>query len=143
MSFYEATYGKVESRPAFKTEYWWTGDEDMDWTKEFDDTGVDGIFGTNDEGENDSKPTMGEPNFDKTDIDESDQIGLTGFKMNRIAAGQGASSTEVDGIVFYNNGVKIGQKLCMKCGLIQLRVIDILHHLYKIIILDFLYFWSI
>lgn len=111
MSFYEATYGKVESRPAFKTEYWWTGDEDMDWTKEFDDTGVDGIFGTNDEGENDSKPTMGEPNFDKTDIDESDQIGLTGFKMNRIAAGQGASSTEVDGIVFYNNGVKNWPKI--------------------------------
>ena len=34
-------------------------------------------------------PTAGEPNFDRTDLNESDQIGLTGFKMNRIKAGQG------------------------------------------------------
>ncbi len=34
-------------------------------------------------------PTAGEPNFDRTDLNESDQIGLTGFKMNRISAGPG------------------------------------------------------
>ena len=45
---------------------------------------------------------MGEPNFDKTDIDESDQIGLTGFKMNRIAAGDGVGPT--DNIVFFDDG---------------------------------------
>ncbi|MCK7525768.1 MAG: hypothetical protein MZV64_53245 [Ignavibacteriales bacterium] len=40
------------------------------------DTGADGVFGTNDTGEGDGEPTNGETNFDKTDIDESDQIGL-------------------------------------------------------------------
>ena len=49
-------------------------------------------------GENDGKPTEGEPNFDKTDVDESDQIGLTGFKMNRIKAGNGIGP--VDNVVF-------------------------------------------
>ncbi|KAB2925614.1 MAG: hypothetical protein F9K22_02830 [Bacteroidetes bacterium] len=110
-TLFDTTYGALELQPAFGTEYWWTGDEDLDWTAEFDDTGVDGIFGTNDTGEKDGMPTAGETNFDRTDVDESDQIGLTGFKMNRIAAGQGASSTEVDGIVFYNNGIKNWPKL--------------------------------
>jgi hypothetical protein len=103
LALFDTSGGAVETRPAYKTEYWWTGDEDLDWVAEFDDTGVDGLMGTHDEGEGDKKPTSGETNFDKTDVDESDQIGLTGFKMNRIGAGQGASSTEVDGIVFYND----------------------------------------
>ena len=44
-----------------------------------DDVGADGAPGTGDEGEADGLPTPGEPNFDALDIDESDQIGLTGF----------------------------------------------------------------
>jgi hypothetical protein len=101
---FEVFYGPLELRPAFAAGFWWTGDEDMDWVAEFHDTGADGIFGTNDTGEGDGIPTNGEPNFDRTDIDESDQIGLTGFKMNRIRAGSGSPTTEVDDIVFFDDG---------------------------------------
>ena len=101
---FEAFYGPITSMPAYITGVWWTGDEDMDWVAEFDDTGADGVFETNDTGELDGKPTAGEPNFDQTDIDESDQIGLTGFKMNRIKAGAGSPSSEVDNIVFFDDG---------------------------------------
>ncbi|MBN1542113.1 hypothetical protein JW992_08180 [candidate division KSB1 bacterium] len=55
-------------------------DNDNDWNLEFDDVGADGLIGTNDIGEGDGIPTPGEPNFDQTDIDESDQIGLTSFE---------------------------------------------------------------
>ncbi|MBT8400105.1 MAG: hypothetical protein KJO98_06490, partial [Rhodothermia bacterium] len=70
-------------------ESWTDGiDNDGDWNAETDDVGVDGIPGTGDEGEGDGLPTAGsqfditkpgEPNFEFTDIDESDQIGLTSF----------------------------------------------------------------
>src|SRR6185436_2400820 len=61
----------------------------------------DGVQGTGDTGENDGMPTEGEPNFDRTDLNESDQIGLTGFKMNRIKAGAGNENSETDGVLFY------------------------------------------
>ena len=63
-------------------------DDDGDWDPEKDDVGVDGIPNTGDYGENDGMPTAGdlfdirkpgEPNFEWTDLDESDQIGLTSF----------------------------------------------------------------
>ncbi len=54
-------------------------DNDGDWREERDDVGADGIPDTGDDGEGDGVPTAGEPNFDATDIDESDQIGLTSF----------------------------------------------------------------
>ncbi len=68
-------------------------DNDGDWNPETDDVGVDGIPNTGDEGEGDGIPTAGrrlpdgrpdplapgEPNFEYTDLDESDQIGLTSF----------------------------------------------------------------
>lgn len=54
-------------------------DNDGDWNAEFDDVGTDGKPNTNDYGEGDGIPTPGEPNFDATDVDESDQIGLTSF----------------------------------------------------------------
>ncbi len=103
---FEAEYGPLEDRPAFRAGVWWTGDEDLDWTAEFSDTGADGVYandrtfggGEPDNGENDGQPTAGEPNFDQTDITESDQIGLTGFKLNRIRG-----SGETDGIVFFSN----------------------------------------
>ncbi len=55
-------------------------DNDGDWNAEYDDVGMDGIPNTGDTGEGDGVPTPGEPNFDQTDVDESDQIGLTSFE---------------------------------------------------------------
>ena len=70
-------------------ESWTDGiDNDGDWDPERDDVGLDGLPGTGDSGENDGVPTAGdqfditkpgEPNFEFTDIDESDQFGLTSF----------------------------------------------------------------
>ncbi len=68
-------------------------DDDGDWNAETDDVGLDGIASTGDEGEGDGIPTAGkllstgaldplhpgEPNFEYTDLDEADQIGLTSF----------------------------------------------------------------
>lgn len=104
MQKFEAYYGPLEQRPAYRAGRWWTGDEDMDWVAELDDVGADGIPGTHDLGEGDGIPTDGEPNFDRTDKDESDQIGLTGFKMNRIKAGPGNPNTDVDNLVFFDDG---------------------------------------
>ena len=100
---FEITYGPVIEKPAYKKGLWWTGDEDMDWTVEGQDLGVDGVPDTNDEGEGDGIPTEGEPNFDGTDLHESDQIGLTGFKINRIVPGQGNPNQETDNIVFFTD----------------------------------------
>ncbi len=81
-------------------ESWTDGiDNDGDWDPDLDDVGIDGIPGTGDPGEGDGIPTAGsqfditlpgEPDFEFTDIDESDQIGLTsfaspGFAGNRIS----------------------------------------------------------
>ena len=101
---FEEQIGALEDRPAFVAGVWFTGDEDLDWVAEFHDTGADGVFGTDDTGEGDGVPTRGEPNVDDTDLEESDQIGLTGFKFNRIAAGAGNPNQETDGIVFYDDG---------------------------------------
>ena len=96
-----AAYGPIERRPAYRVGAWWTGDEDMDWLAEFNDLGGDGVKDTHDAGEGDGTPTEGETNFDKTDLNESDQIGLTGFKQNRIKAGQGNPDPTTDGVLFY------------------------------------------
>ncbi len=76
-------------------ESWTDGiDNDNDWNPEKDDVGTDGIPGTGDVGEGDGFPTAGdqfditkpgEPNFEFTDIDESDMIGLTSFASPRFA----------------------------------------------------------
>ena len=69
-------------------------DNDNDWSRDvitgeyiyddnghlIDDVGADGKPGTGDMGEYDGVPTPGEPNFDQTDVDESDQLGLTSFQ---------------------------------------------------------------
>jgi hypothetical protein len=107
--FEEYYGGLVTERPAYIAGVWWTGDEDLDWVAEYYDTGADGIFGTNDTGEGDGEPTNGETNFDKTDIDESDQIGLTGFKLNRIKGP--TASSEVDNIIFYYGTVDWPKRL--------------------------------
>ncbi|TPW17711.1 MAG: hypothetical protein FD129_269, partial [bacterium] len=53
----------------------------------------------------------GEPNFDRTDLNESDQIGLTGFKLNRIAAGQGNPDRDTDGVLFFTDSNNWPQRL--------------------------------
>ena len=55
-------------------------DNDGDWDPLIDDLGADGVALTGDAGEGDGFPTNGEPHFDKTDVDESDQIGLNAFE---------------------------------------------------------------
>ncbi|MFT5144084.1 MAG: hypothetical protein ACI84D_002716, partial [Thalassolituus oleivorans] len=84
-------------------ESWTDGiDNDGDWDPERDDVGLDGIPGTGDPGEGDGVPTTGdqfditkpgEPNYEFTDIDESDMIGLTSFASPRFA-GNRASDDE-------------------------------------------------
>ncbi len=103
-----AAYGPIAERPAAIAGRWWTGDEDMDWVAEVHDVGADGRFDPEnpDEGEGDGIPTAGEPSFDRTDLNESDQIGLTGFKINRIVPGQGNEGAPVDGILFFPEGGK-------------------------------------
>lgn len=108
---FESAHGTVESRSAYRAGRWWTGDEDFDWVAELHDAGRDGVFGTKDTGEGDGMPTEGESNFDRTDLHESDQIGLTGFKFNRIRAGAGNANQEVDGIVFFDDGKKWPERL--------------------------------
>ena len=89
--------------PAVASGTIWTGDEDLDWVAFSDfngngvwdsgdeplnnDVGADGISNLDpgypgpDFGEGDGMPTSGEPNFDATDVDESDQLGLTGVRI--------------------------------------------------------------
>lgn len=99
---FEAFNGNIADRPAYRAGRWWTGDENLDWVGFTDDNG-NGVWDTGealnndvgrdgqgpfdlgypgpDDGEADGMPTHGEPNFDQVDIDESDQIGLTGFDL--------------------------------------------------------------
>ncbi len=109
-------YANFRLRPAFQKGYWYTADEDLDWTLA-NDTGIDGVFGTSDYGEGDSIPSSNafgsEPNFNATDINESDQIGLTGFKLNRIAPGKGQIG-QVDDIIFYTDSKAWPQSLYNK-----------------------------
>ncbi|MBO6575933.1 MAG: hypothetical protein JJ896_10215 [Rhodothermales bacterium] len=100
---FERVYGALEDRPAYRRGVWWTGDENLDWVgfedanengvydsgeQVFSDVGRDGKgpFDLNypgpDDGEADGMPTPGEPAFDELDVDESDQIGLTGYDLN-------------------------------------------------------------
>ena len=99
---FERFYGPLSERPAVEVGRWWTGDENMDWIGFSDDNGngvwdegellnndvgADGLgafdigYPGPDTGEGDGIPTGGEPNFDQLDVDESDQIGLTGFDL--------------------------------------------------------------
>ena len=86
-------------------ESWTDGiDNDGDWDASRDDVGVDGIDGTGDAGEGDGIPTAGdqfditkpgEPNFEFTDIDESDQIGLTSFASPPFAGNRVSNDERV------------------------------------------------
>jgi hypothetical protein len=88
-------------------------DNNNNWDPRYDDVGLDGMPGTGDYGEGDGIPTSGyqpssvatpakgaeknifglydtglpgEPNTDKTDVTEGDQIGLTAFKFYQYGA---------------------------------------------------------
>lgn len=59
-------------------------DNDKDWDAFLDDNGLDGVRGSGDSGEGDNMPTSGsgtefpgEPSIDKTDVSETDAIGIT------------------------------------------------------------------
>ena len=99
-NFYETD---LEDRPAYQRGVWFTTDENLDWVGFTDDNGNGihdvgevlnndvgrdglGVFDLNypgpDEGEGDGLPTNGEPNYNELDVDESDQIGLTGIDIN-------------------------------------------------------------
>ncbi|MBD3226394.1 MAG: hypothetical protein GF313_16820 [Caldithrix sp.] len=84
-----ANDGKDNDNDGMVDESWTNGiDDDNDWDVDNDDVGIDGVANTGDLGEGDGEPTAGdpfditkpgEPNFEFTDIDESDMIGLTSF----------------------------------------------------------------
>ena len=83
-------------------------DNDNDWDPEKDDLGVDGLPNTGDRGEGDGIPTAGdpfdirepgEPNFEGTDLDESDMVGLTGFAAPQFG---GNNAPQNDQHVFQN-----------------------------------------
>ena len=69
-------------------------DNDGDWDPERDDIGADGLAnfhinytGPDEDGtEGNGVPDLGEPNFEITDNDESDQIGLIVFIRHPIQA---------------------------------------------------------
>ncbi|MCC7140958.1 MAG: hypothetical protein IT349_02550 [Candidatus Eisenbacteria bacterium] len=108
---FEREYGPISRRLAYRVGRFWTGDEDMDWNPELHDVGADGVAETKDAGELDGMPTAGEPSFDRTDLNESDQIGLTGFKFNRIKAGLGNPNQETDNVLFYTEAQNWPQRL--------------------------------
>ncbi len=70
----------------------WSGDEDGDWDPRYHDSGSDGLLPgeeeypgpDNDGTEGNGVPDDGEPHFDRTDLDESDQIGLTSFSAAEV-----------------------------------------------------------
>lgn len=68
-------------------------DNDLDWNPFMDDVGLDGDGTSPDRGQNDSRPTSGagtnlpgEPNIDKTDVSESDQMGLTAVSYDEAGS---------------------------------------------------------
>ena len=102
---FEAFYGPLGNTAAVRDGRWWTGDENLNWQTFTDldgdgqytageplndDVGADGLgpqaanYPGRDVGEGDGRPTAGETNFDALDKDESDQIGLTGFKIFNV-----------------------------------------------------------
>ena len=63
----------------------WSGDENGNWSKQYDDYEGDGIPTDN----------IGEPNFDQTDVEESDQLGLTSFSYFTVSGSPNMSNSEV------------------------------------------------
>ncbi|MBN2093196.1 hypothetical protein JW964_26470 [candidate division KSB1 bacterium] len=55
-----------------------------DFDKRSDDIGVDGLADTGDAGEGNGVADEGEPDFEKNDLDEVDQLGLTGLTIRTV-----------------------------------------------------------
>ncbi len=82
-------------------------DNDNDWNPLQDDVGLDGVANTGDPGEGDGLPTSGsgtnfpgEPNIDKTDVSETDLIGITSAVQD--PAGAINFSTIADATIWRN-----------------------------------------
>ena len=82
-------------------------DNDGDWDPLQDDVGLDGDAESKDRGTGDGRPTSGagtafpgEPNIDKTDVSESDQLGLTNVQY--LAAGAINFSQTPDDFFWFN-----------------------------------------
>ncbi len=69
-------------------------DDDGDWDIAIDDIGSDGIANTNDSGEGDGVPTVGEPNFEHKDCDEVDQLGITSLQNPQFSSTNRISNDE-------------------------------------------------
>lgn len=83
-------------------------DNDGDWEAIYDDTGIDGIPNTGDTGEGDGVPTVGnpfdpdqpgEPDYEYTDKDEIDQLGLTSYSAPAFG---GQNNISNDDFVYQN-----------------------------------------
>lgn len=82
-------------------------DNDKDWDAFYDDLGLDGVRNSGDPGEGDGKPSSGtgtnfpgEPNIDKTDVSETDLIGIT--SAVQIPVGQVNFNTAPDNYLWDN-----------------------------------------
>ena len=80
-------------------------DNDGDWNILTDDVGLDGVPDTGDEGEGDGVPTSGagtpfpgEPNIDKTDVAETDQLGIT----NAFRFSAGSLNISSDAVMWFD-----------------------------------------
>jgi len=91
----------ADKKVVLKSHY--AGDEDGDWDPLIDDVGSDGV-GPDDANyiqpdadgtEGNGVPDQGEPNFGRTDPDESDQIGLTSFNFFNQTASPDMSDDEL------------------------------------------------
>lgn len=118
----EYVFGSVGIYNAGKPKWHWEGDENGNWDSFSDlngngvwdegeplndDLGADGV-GPNDEqypgpdeGEGDGMPTDGEPDYNQTDKDESDQIGLTSVKIFNLHQYDLNMDEEIWGIMAY------------------------------------------
>ncbi|GAB5407680.1 MAG: hypothetical protein BalsKO_00450 [Balneolaceae bacterium] len=105
MELFAQNYQDLSLFPAYQSERWWTGDEDLDWVafddinqngeqdaseKLLDDIGRDGLgpahsnYPGPDEGEGDGIPTQGEPNFGEQDMLEAENRGIGSMQFRTI-----------------------------------------------------------
>lgn len=110
-------------------------DNDGDWSPLTDDVGLDGAPETHDLGEGDGKPTSGvgtpfpgEPNIDKTDVSEADQVGLTNVQYQpanfnaQAADGFFWGTYMVPGTFVDPNRIPVGENdLFVSSGIFPLR----------------------
>ncbi len=101
-------------------------DNDGDWDYKTDDLGMDGKSGSGDTGEGDGLPTAavgdlpGEPNVDRTDVDESDQIGLTSFifyEYGNVTYSNDAQMWDVSGPGYFDGHLEnVDADYIFSCG---------------------------